>query len=107
MKCLSALPLLALFGCENPPPECAPRGEVYTVCSDDKSWMCPDGPADVVAANVATDEACNGEADPVQCILDAEYQYVEMTLNEDCPAAGQVCVESTPPDAQAGTCEDP
>lgn len=107
MRYLPAVPFLALFACNNPAPECAPRGEVYTVCSDDQVWTCPDGPADVVAANLATDEACNDEADPVQCIFDAEYQFVAMTLSEDCAGAGQVCVESTPPAPQAGTCEEP
>lgn len=98
---------LAFAGCSNPPPECAPRGEVYEICSDDGVWECPAGPADVVAFNVGVDEACNDEADPVTCILEAEYHYVEMTLTADCGAGDQVCVEDPAPSSNVATCQDP
>lgn len=98
---------LAFAGCSNPAPQCAPRGEAYEVCSDDGVWECPAGPADVVAFNVAVDDACNLEDDPVQCILDAEYEYVDMTLTADCGAGAQVCVEDPLADPKVATCQDP
>ncbi len=100
--------VLALAGCSNPPPECAPRGEAYVICSDDQVWECPAGPADVVAFNVGVDEDCNGQADPMTCLLEAEYQFIEMTLQIDCAGADQVCVEdSGGTGPSTATCEDP
>lgn len=81
-------------GCANPPPECAPRGESFTICADEAVWTCPVGDADVVAFNEKVDADCQTTADPIQCIVDAEYKNVEMTLAADCGAGGEVCVES-------------
>jgi hypothetical protein len=99
--------LLALGGCDNPPPECAPRGEEYEICSADQVWTCPAGPQDVVDFNASVDEACQQEDDPVQCVLDAEYQMVEMTLAIDCPGDDQICVEDHFADPPVASCEDP
>jgi hypothetical protein len=102
-----ALLFLTVIACEAPPPECAPRGGTYEICSDDAVWQCPDGPADVIAFNLAQDEACNEEADPVACLLESEYQYVEMTLSADCAAGGQICTEDPMVTPSIAVCEDP
>lgn len=98
---------LALAGCSTPPPTCAPQGDTYDICSNDRAWTCPDGDADVIAFNLAVTDACQQEDDPVQCILDAEYEYVEMALKIDCKAGGQVCVEDVFAEPRVATCEDP
>lgn len=97
-------PSLLSLGCTNPPPQCATRGDAYSVCSENEVWQCPTGPADVVAFNLSVDAACDMEDDPVQCILDAEYRYVDMTFRESC--GDQVCVEDRGAGRLSATCED-
>lgn len=105
---LAALAAAAtLAACANPPPRCAPRGDTYTICSDQDVWECPTGPADVVAFNKNLDEQCNQQADPVKCVLDADYKMIEMTLKADCDAGGMVCVASSGPGAKAASCQMP
>jgi hypothetical protein len=99
--------VIVVAGCKNPSPQCAPRGEPYRVCSADQVWSCPEGDADTVAANQAIDEACQTADDPVQCVLDGDYEYIDMTLAEDCPGGGQVCTEDPFADPPVATCDDP
>ena len=84
-----------LAACANPPPRCAPRGDTYTICSDQDVWECPTGPADVVAFNKSLDEQCNQQADPVKCVLDADYnlymdeqQRINLELMRELAARG-------------------
>lgn len=85
------LAVLGMVACKNPPPTCAAGDEEYPICSDDRIWLCPRGTPEQIAAKQAIEDACNAEDDPVQCLLDAEFEQVETQLVEDCTASDQVC----------------
>ncbi|MFO0616263.1 MAG: hypothetical protein U0414_26955 [Polyangiaceae bacterium] len=94
---------LSAPGCGSPAPTCAPKGQPYVVCSDDAVWTCPEGDAATVAANQKIDADCMATADPTTCFLQADYQMVDMTLAEDCAAAGKTCVEDVV--AKSASCQ--
>lgn len=94
-------------GCSDPPPQCAARGESYQVCSGDQIWTCPEGDAETVDYNLKIDEECNKQADPTECILNAEYKMIEMTPSTDCAAADEVCIEDVSAAGQSASCEKP
>lgn len=110
---LSSLGLLGLVvaislpACSDPAPTCAPNGENFQVCTEDVIYSCPTNDSAAIAANQKIEAACQTATNPVQCLLDAQFTMVDMTMGEDCAAAGKVCVEDPLATPKAASCKDP
>lgn len=96
---------LALSACGAPPPTCSATSSAYTVCSDEQVWECQVGTQAQLDAKRAIETACQQQADPVKCLLDAKFEMFPMKLVANCKAGGQVCVASTPPAARSASCK--
>ncbi len=107
MTAAAAAAALALAACGDPPPTCAATDSAYSVCSDDQVWECQVATQAQIDAKKAIDAACQQQADPVKCMLDAKYEMFPMKLKANCKAGGQVCVATTPPAARTASCKVP